>query len=244
MPSRCAMVAKATRLDFVAPGGDDSRDMRPIEVRNVTKIYGPVRALVGVSCEFLPGSLTTIQGPNGSGKSTLLSIVGTLTRPTSGTVDHGFLGRGRAVVRRELGWVGHESLCYLDLTGKQNIELAARLHAVDARAACARVAERLDLGAFFGRPMRTCSRGQRQRIALARALVNGPRLLLLDEPTTGLDQASCGRLAAVMADELSRGTTIVMVTHDAAFAGALGGRTVALERGRSVQARETAAAGS
>ncbi|HEY4014017.1 MAG TPA: ABC transporter ATP-binding protein [Polyangiaceae bacterium] len=216
--------------------------MRPIEVRNVTKIYGPVRALVGVSCEFLSGSLTSIQGPNGSGKSTLLSIVGTLTRPTSGTIDHGALGKGRAVVRRHLGWVGHESLCYLDLSGRQNIELAAHLHAVDARAACARVAERLDLGAFFGRPMRTCSRGQRQRIALARALVNEPRLLLLDEPTTGLDLASCNRLAAVMADELSRGTTIVMVTHDVAFAAALSGRTVVLERGRVAGANNAAGA--
>jgi ABC-type multidrug transport system ATPase subunit len=211
--------------------------MGGIEVRNVTKIYGPVRALVGVSCVFASGALTIIQGPNGSGKSTLLSIVGTLTRPTSGTVDHGGLGRGRANVRRGLGWVGHESLCYLDLTGRQNIELAARLYGVDPRAACAEVAERLELGAFFGRPMRTCSRGQRQRIALARALVNAPRLLLLDEPTTGLDQAACGRLAAVVAEELSRGTTVVMVTHDAAFAAGLGGQSVSLERGRVAPTR-------
>jgi ABC-type multidrug transport system ATPase subunit len=205
-----------------------------IEVRNVTKVYGPVRALVGVSCEFASGSLTTISGPNGSGKSTLLSIVGTLTRPTSGAVDHGFLGRGRAAVRKGLGWVGHESLCYLDLTGRQNIELAARLAGVEAGEACSRVASRLELGLFFDRPMRTCSRGQRQRIALGRALVNAPRLLLLDEPTTGLDQAACTRLSAVVAEELSRGTTVVMVTHDAAFAAGLGGRSVALERGRVV----------
>jgi heme exporter protein A len=90
--------------------------------------------------------------------------------------------------------------------------------------------------------MRTCSRGQRQRIALARALVNEPRLLLLDEPTTGLDLASCNRLAAVMADELSRGTTIVMVTHDVAFAAALSGRTVVLERGRVAGANNAAGA--
>jgi heme exporter protein A len=206
--------------------------MSAIQLRNVTKVYGPVRALVGVSCAFEAGALTTIQGPNGSGKSTLLSIVGTLTRPTSGAVDHGFLGRGRAAVRKELGWVGHESLCYLDLTGRQNIELAARLCGVDAGEACKRVAERLEMGLFFDRPMRTCSRGQRQRVALARALVNAPRLLLLDEPTTGLDKAACARLAAVVEEELSRGTTVVMVTHDAAFAGGLGGRTVTLERGR------------
>src|SRR5690349_7697911 len=108
-----------------------------VELRNVTKTYGAVRALVGVSCSFHHGTVTAIRGPNGSGKSTLLSIVGTLVRPTSGTVDYGELGRGRASVRATLGWVGHETLCYPDLTGRQNIELAARLHGCDPRKAYA-----------------------------------------------------------------------------------------------------------
>jgi heme ABC exporter ATP-binding subunit CcmA len=206
--------------------------MTVVALRNVTKAYGPVRALVGVSCEFCAGTITVIQGPNGSGKSTLLSIVGTLARPTSGSVDHGALGRRRASVRQTMGWVGHESLCYLDLTGRQNIELAAHLYGYDPAAACRQAAERLELGPFVERPVRTYSRGQRQRIALARALVHQPALLLLDEPTTGLDKSSARRLTKVVREEAARGAVVVVVTHDAAFAEDLGGRLVSLDRGR------------
>src|SRR5207302_11089646 len=100
-----------------------------VELRSVTKTYGPVRALVGVSATFDAGKVSMVLGPNGSGKSTLLAIVATLTRPTSGKVVHG-AGRGmsRREVRAALGWVGHESLCYVDLSGRENIELAARLY--------------------------------------------------------------------------------------------------------------------
>jgi ABC-type multidrug transport system ATPase subunit len=203
-----------------------------ISLENVTKTYGPVRALVGVTCSFPSGSITTLRGPNGSGKSTLLTIIGTMTRPTSGRVDHGDLGPGVHEVRASLGWVGHESLCYPDLTGRQNIELAAALHGCDPEGAFALSADRFDLHVFANRPVRTYSRGQRQRIALARALVQSPRLLLLDEPTTGLDGAATERLRAVLREEAGRGATVVLSTHDDAFAAGLGGELVTLERGR------------
>jgi ABC-type multidrug transport system ATPase subunit len=205
-----------------------------VELRNVTKTYGPVRALMGVSCRFVASTVSIVRGPNGSGKSTLLAIVGTLTRPTSGKVDHGELGRRRAVVRGTLGWLGHESLCYPDLTGRENIELAARLQGKDAGRAYGRVVERFGLEAFVERPMRTYSRGQRQRVALARALVHEPWLLLLDEPTTGLDQNGAERLRRVVAEEAARGAIVVVVTHDGPFADAVGGHTVTLERGRVI----------
>jgi heme exporter protein A len=209
--------------------------MTAVELRNVSKAYGPVRALVGVSCAFSAGAVAIIRGPNGSGKSTLLSIVGTLTRPTSGTVDHGALGRRRSSVRRNLGWAGHESLCYLDLSGRQNIELAARMHDCDPAEAFGRASDRFELGSFVERPVRTYSRGQRQRVALARALVHAPGLLLLDEPSAGLDQSATHRLVAVVRDEAARGAVVVVVTHDAAFASAIGGQIVTLERGRRVK---------
>ncbi|HEY8042258.1 MAG TPA: ABC transporter ATP-binding protein [Polyangiaceae bacterium] len=205
-----------------------------VELHNVTKTFGPIRALVGVSCVFPPQTVSVVRGPNGSGKSTLLAIVGTLTRATSGRVDHGALGRTRAVVRRTLGWLGHESLCYPDLTGRENIELAARLHGCDPTEAFARASERFELGAFAVRSVRTYSRGQRQRVALARALVHRPRLLLLDEPTTGLDAAATVRLTALVREEAERGAVVVVVTHDAAFSDAVGGPVVTLERGRIV----------
>jgi ABC-type multidrug transport system ATPase subunit len=199
---------------------------------NVTKTFGPVRALVGVTCAFGPGAITTLRGPNGSGKSTLLALVGTMARPTSGRIDHGDLGPGTQSVRAALGWVGHESLCYPDLTGRENVELAASLHGCDPRRAFAIAADRFDLHVFASRPVRTYSRGQRQRVALARALVHSPALLLLDEPTTGLDSAATARLGAVLREEASRGATVVLSTHDDVFAAALGGNLVALERGR------------
>jgi heme exporter protein A len=205
-----------------------------VELRGVTKTYGPVRALLGVTCTLPGGTTTVIRGPNGAGKSTLLGIVGTLARPTSGTIDHGELGRTRQQVRQGLGWLGHDSLCYPDLTGRENIELAARLVAYDARAAFAAAVERFELGSFVERPARTYSRGQRQRVALARALVHAPRLLLLDEPTSGLDAAGSDRLAQVVREETARGAVVVVVTHDAPFTEAIGGRQLMLERGRVV----------
>jgi ABC-type multidrug transport system ATPase subunit len=207
-------------------------------LRNVTKTYGPVRALVSVSCTFPAGIVTVVRGANGSGKSTLLALVATLTRPTSGEIDHGEFGRTRAEVRRTLGWVGHESLCYLDLTGRQNIELAARLYGQDPRESFERASQRFELGAFANRPVRTYSRGQRQRVALARALLHSPRLLLLDEPTAGLDVSSTKRLADAAREEALRGAAVVVITHDAAFAGDVGGRELTLDRGRVVSERE------
>lgn len=203
-----------------------------VELRNVTKTYGPVRALVGVSCKLYAGGVTVVAGANGSGKSTLLAVIGTLTRPSSGQVDHGDLGRRRAEVRGTLGWLGHESLCYPDLSGRQNIELAARLHGADPGGAYEHAAKRFDLAAFASRPLRTYSRGQRQRVALARALVHEPRLLLLDEPTTGLDASGVERLKVVVGEEADRGAIVVVVTHDAGFAREVGARAITLDRGR------------
>src|SRR5258708_3167363 len=193
-----------------------------VVLRGVTKTYGPVRALAGVSCSFAGGRVTLVAGPNGAGKSTLLGIVGTLARPTSGTVSHGDLGSRRSEVRGSLGWLAHDSLCYPDLTGRENIELAARLFGQKPGEAFAAAAERFELGAVVDRPARTYSRGQRQRVALARALVNAPLLLLLDEPTAGLDVGGSGRLSRIVREEAGRGAIVVVVTHDTGFAEAVG----------------------
>ena len=207
-----------------------------VQLRNVTKTYGPVRALVGATCRFDSGTVSVVRGPNGSGKSTLLAVVGTLVRPTAGLIEHGDLGETRGVVRHSLGWVGHESLCYPDLSGRQNIELAARLQGVEAVGAYQQAADRFGLQGFADLPgVRTYSRGQRQRsVALARALVHGPRLVLLDEPTTGLDQAGAERLAQVVREEAARGAVVVIVTHDGAFVREVADRVVTMDRGRVV----------
>jgi heme exporter protein A len=206
--------------------------VKGVVLEGVSKSYGPVRALVAVSLEIVPGKVTVIEGPNGAGKSTLLAIVGTLATPSSGRVDHGEFGATREAVRRTLGWLGHDTLCYADLSGRENLELAARLFGLEVGPALERARSRFDLGAFVERPVRTYSRGQRQRIALARALVHSPRLLLLDEPTSGLDVASTERLVEVVREEAARGVTVAVITHDPAFAEQVADRRYRLERGR------------
>lgn len=203
------------------------------------KRYGATAALRAVDVELAAGRLTRIEGANGSGKTTLLALLGMSAAPTSGTVE--YLASGRALTpaaaRSTLGWVSHETLAYADLSGRANVELAARLRGVPAVEAWSRVAERFELGAFAERPLRTNSRGQRQRVALARALVHRPSVILLDEPTTGLDAPSLERLLRVVSEEIEAGAVVAVVTHEPALFKDLGGDRVVLERGRRADPR-------
>jgi heme exporter protein A len=127
-------------------------------------------------------------------------------------------------------------MVYPDLTGRENLTLTAQLYGRPAHAPELTALERrFELGAFMQRPTRTYSRGQLQRLALARALLPAPRLLLLDEPSTGLDAAGVERLRAVMQEERARGAIVVLVTHDAPLAAAVADRRVALRAGRIVE---------
>jgi heme exporter protein A len=213
-----------------------------VRVHEVTRLFGATPALRGVSLELNAGSITLLAGPNGAGKSTLLSIVGTQLTPTRGDVSYLAEGTPLAVdaVRAQLGWVSHASHCYRELTGRQNIELAARLYGIDPHAAWARVSERFGLGRFALRSVGTLSRGQRQRVALARALVHDPSLVLLDEPWTGLDAASSLRLESVVREERERGALVVIVSHQAGLAERIGARTVELVGGRIAEQRAAA----
>jgi ABC-type multidrug transport system ATPase subunit len=203
-----------------------------VVARGIVKAYGSTMALRGVNATFEGACLTLIEGPNGSGKSTLLGVLGTVIRPTSGTVDYQPLGDDRAEIRAAIGWLSHETLAYPDLSGRQNVELVARLHGLDATQAWARAEERFELGAFARRPVRTCSRGQRQRVALARALIHEPSLVLLDEPTAGLDRTGVSRLLSVVGEEVARGAAVVVVSHEPEVFRELARGRVALERGR------------
>ena len=208
-----------------------------VELRAVTKTFGAVRALVSASARFEFGRVGVVRGENGSGKSTLLAILGTLARPTSGDVSYGSLGSTRSAVRCVAGWLGHESLCYPELTGRESVELAARLTGVDPARAFRDASERFGLAAFAERPLRTYSRGQRQRVALARAIVHRPMLLLLDEPTTGLDERSVASMTKAVRTEAARGAIVVVVTHDDGFARDVADDEIRLERGRVVDRR-------
>ena len=187
-----------------------------------------------MSASFEAGEIVSIEGPNGSGKSTLLGVIGTVLAPSSGQVLYEPGGRTRQELRREIGWVSHESLAYPDLTAQQNIELAATLHGIDPKLAWENASRRFNLSGFGRRPLRTYSRGQRQRTALARALVHSPSLLLLDEPTTGLDRDGLDRLLEVIRLEAARPAIVLIVTHDVDLIASIATRHLRLERGRVV----------
>jgi heme exporter protein A len=211
-----------------------SSDFAAVEVRGLVKLFGATRALAGVDARFEAGAVTVIEGPNGSGKTTLLSVLSLLTRPTRGEVR---FGDKRVVdqpeLRGRIGLVGHAGLVYPDLNAQENLELFASLYRVaDASKRIAELTERFGLGSWSTRPVRTYSRGQLQRLSLARALVHRPKLLLLDEPSTGLDVASTERLIEAILVEKAAGVIAVLVTHDPTFASRVADRTVRLDRGR------------
>ena len=208
-----------------------------IVVEGVTRTFGAVAALRGVDAELRAGELVALEGPNGAGKSTLLAVLATVIRPTFGRVSYDPVGDDVDQVRPELGWVAHESLLYRELSGRENVEFAARLYGVDDASGIERAWKRVEAGAFIDRRVGTLSRGQRQRVALARALVHSPSVLLLDEPWTGLDAASAALLERELMTERERGTLVVVVTHAADQAERIGARRLRLEAGRVVTAK-------
>lgn len=212
-------------------------DFDSVEARDLVKVFGVTRALNGVNVRFKSGTLTSVEGPNGSGKSTLLSVLGLLTRPTSGQICFGSydLAHG-AQLRGRVGMLAHAAMVYPDLTGLENLELFAQLYGVPFREQRIKeMRDRFELTDWSERPARTYSRGQLQRLALARALLHAPRLLLLDEPSTGLDQAAVEHLVTALAEERQRGAIIVMATHDRALADRSSNCRLNMLRGRVLE---------
>ena len=212
-----------------------------VRARRLVKMYGATRALAGIDVTARAGEVTVVEGPNGSGKSTLLTILAQLARPTRGEVRYGDLDGNahRKALRPHIGILGHAAMVYPDLTGRENLVLASRLHRhADPSQKVEALRARFEIGTFFDRPVRTYSRGQLQRVALARALIHEPKLLLLDEPSTGLDVAGVERLRTVIAEEKARGAVLVLITHDEELAARVADVRVRLHRGRI--AEETA----
>jgi heme exporter protein A len=186
-----------------------------VELRGLAKRYGRERALANVSLELRAGSMCALLGHNGAGKSTLIGIVSTLVRATAGEVRYasGKTEVTGAEARREIGLLAHASLCYGELDAVENLALFAGLYGVtiDADALLDRVG--LDARART-RAVRTYSRGMVQRLALARALLADPSLVLLDEPFTGLDRGGALALGEQLGNLRASGAIVVVVTHD------------------------------
>jgi heme ABC exporter ATP-binding subunit CcmA len=212
-------------------------DFDHIQADAVSRAFGRRRALSRVSLTARAGDVVVLLGPNGAGKSTLLNVLSTLMRPTSGAVrygDHTPAAAGDRL-RGRIGYLGHELFLYTDLTARENLAFAAALHGLaspDTRIADALTRARLteradDRVAEF-------SRGMRQRLAIERALLHGPRLVLLDEPYTGLDEASAVLLSRRLRDLAAEGAIVLTAVHDFERAEEIATRTACLSRGRVV----------
>jgi heme exporter protein A len=186
-----------------------------VRVDDVTKAYGRIVAVDGVSFAVESGTTVGLFGPNGAGKTTLLRLLAGLARPTDGRIVLGEaeLSPDDHAVYRTVGVVTHESMLYDHLTARENLRFHAGLHGLDDPAA--RVATVLDAVNLTPRASdrpATFSHGMKKRLSLARALLHGPAVLLLDEPYAGLDQRSVADLAAVLEEFDDR--TVLLTTHD------------------------------
>ncbi len=203
-----------------------------IELRGLTRHFGERTALRNVSVRVAPGSTLAVLGRNGAGKTTLLRILATLLRPHAGGID--VLGEplpGRAfAVRGRIGFLAHEPLLYRDLTGRENLRYHARLHRVQLQ----RVEEVLEAVAMQRRaddPVRLLSRGMVQRLAICRAVLHAPALLLLDEPRANLDPAASELVEPLIGR--ASGRTRVLTSHDPQAALAEADLVLALKDGRA-----------
>ncbi len=206
-----------------------------IHVQNLLKRFGEKTVLRRFDFDVREGEFVALLGPNGAGKSTFLRILSSLARPTQGLVQiAGYSLPGEAVqIRSRLGVVSHQPLLYGDLTAQENLQFFGRLYNMQNMPD--RIRQVLELVGLYPRRadlVRTFSRGMQQRLAIGRAVLHDPEVLLLDEPHTGLDQDAADMLDGVLRQVASRGRTVVMTSHDLARAEALATRFDVLTRGR------------
>jgi len=218
------------------PYEGDRGAVAALAARGLRRSFGRVTVLHDLDLTLAPGEALALAGPNGAGKTTLLRLLAGLLRPTAGHIE--VLGRpihGHADVRRAIGFLSHQSLLYDDLTLAENLAFAARLYAVPHPSAAARAAlEAAGLAARAGDSPRRLSRGLLQRAAIARALIHRPRVLLLDEPFTALDEPSAARLRETLRTVLADGGAMVVVTHHLAEVWDVATRVAVLVGGRWV----------
>ena len=214
-----------------------SVDFEGVHLAGVSRHFDRRRALSQVSFTCRRGEVLGLIGPNGAGKSTLLAILSTLLQPSAGEVHYGdhTVRQSGPALRRRVGWLGHELQLYPELTARENLRFFADLQ--DVREPVARVERALVDSRLIDRaddPLVAFSRGMRQRLALERAMLHDPRLLLLDEPFTGLDGVSALALAARLAQLAADSRIVILATHESAFAGDVLSRALILRDCRIV----------
>jgi ABC-2 type transport system ATP-binding protein/heme exporter protein A len=209
-------------------------DFDRVELADISRNFGRRRAVSHITLSVRRGEILGLLGPNGAGKSTLLGMIATLVTPSSGRIAYGGTGSARdgASIRGRIGVLAHELHLYPELTARQNLTFFAELHGLEPNGVVDAALEAAGLSDRGDDPVGAFSRGMRQRLALERALLHGPRLVLLDEPFTGLDD----RAVRIVADRLRRlaagGAIVLLATHDLDLAEGLITRMAIIRGGR------------
>jgi len=216
-----------------------------VSARGLTKQFGTTTALAGIDLDVAPGEGLAVFGPNGAGKTTLVRLLTLTLRPTRGTLH--VLGRDPrregAAIRAGLGVISHHLFLYDALSALENLEFFAGLYGVAApRRRCLELLEAVGLTLRADDPLGSLSRGMQQRVAVARALVHDPEIVLLDEPFTALDPRACTVLEGLLADLRRRGRTVILTTHDLPRGLAASSRYIVMTRGRITGSGASAAA--
>jgi ABC-type multidrug transport system ATPase subunit len=214
-------------------------DFEELTADEVSRHFGRRRALSRISFQTRKGSILGLLGPNGAGKSTMLAVLATLLRASSGTVRYGThtASVSGAALRSRIGILGHDLFLYPELTARENLAFFAGLYgAADPQTAADVALQRSGLTDRGDDQVASFSRGMRQRVALERALIHGPRLVLLDEPFTGLDDASTAALVARLQGLRESEAIVVLATHDLDLAEGLLDTALFLRDGRLAEA--------
>jgi heme ABC exporter ATP-binding subunit CcmA len=203
-----------------------------VSAEGLIKQFGRFAALRGITAEFAAGKLCVLTGDNGAGKTTLLRIVAGLSQPTRGRIS--VLGiAGARQARAKIGYMAHPSLLYDEMSGMENLRYFAGLYGIgETRCREAIIAVKLDPD--LDRPVGQYSQGMRQRMSLARAMLNDPELLLLDEPFSNVDAGSAQQMAMLLAEIRDRNKTVFLVTHQPALMETYGDEFVLMDAGQIV----------
>ncbi|MBI4262769.1 MAG: ABC transporter ATP-binding protein [Acidobacteria bacterium] len=214
-------------------------DFDAVSAEDVSRVFGRRRALSKISFRARRGAILGLLGPNGAGKSTMIAVLATLLRPSGGRIRYGAYEAAASgpALRAAIGLLGHDLFLYPELTARENLVFFAGMHAVaDPDSAAADALRQAGLESRADDPVSSFSRGMRQRVALERALIHEPRLVLLDEPFTGLDDASAAALLGRLQALRASGAIVVLATHDLDLAEGLLDHAVFLRDGRMVEA--------
>ena len=219
-------------------------DFDAVTLDRVSRHFGRRRALSAVTLSAHGGEIVGLLGPNGAGKSTLIGVLATLVAPTSGEIRYGGQSPHQLgpALRRRIGLLAHELHLYSELSARENLAFFAGLHGLDRRTAIDAALDHAGLADRAGDPVSSFSRGMRQRLALERALLHRPVLVLLDEPFTGLDDQSVGLVADRLRVLAASGCVVFVATHDLDLADGLVTR-VALMRGGKLISDEQGGSG-